>query len=77
MSDEFFDDVDRQGEAAADVVGGVRLENANRTQVELTPRSVTHYKAEFTGLAPSTSYAYRAGGGSAFSNWNCFSTACL
>jgi len=37
MSDEFFDDVDRQGEAAAEVFGEVRLENANRTQVELTP----------------------------------------
>jgi len=37
MRDEFFDDVDRQGEAAADVVGEVRLETANRTQVELTP----------------------------------------
>lgn len=37
MGDEFCDDVDRQGEAAADVVGEVRLENANRTQVELTP----------------------------------------
>ena len=33
MDDELFDDVDRQGEAVADVDGEVRLETANRTQV--------------------------------------------
>jgi hypothetical protein len=38
-------------------------------------RIVTHYKAEFTGLAPSTRYAYRVGSGSSFSNWHCFITA--
>jgi transposase len=37
MSDELFDDVDRQGDAVSDVDGEVRLETANRTQVELTP----------------------------------------
>ena len=37
MDDELFDDVDRQGEAMAEVDGAVRLETANRTQVELTP----------------------------------------
>ena len=37
MDDELFDDVDRQGEAVVDVDGEVRLETANRTQVELTP----------------------------------------
>jgi len=37
MGDELFDDVDRQ-DAADDVLDGeVRLETANRTQVELTP----------------------------------------
>lgn len=38
-------------------------------------RSVTHYKAAFTGLAPATRYAYRVGGGSSFSHWHCFVTA--
>ena len=37
MSDELFDDLDRQGEAVEGVNGEVRLETANRTQVELTP----------------------------------------
>jgi|APFre7841882724_1041349.scaffolds.fasta_scaffold43429_2 transposase len=37
MDDELFADVDRQGEAEAAVDGAVRLETANRTQVELTP----------------------------------------
>jgi transposase len=37
MSDELFDDVDRQGEPDAVGDGEVRLETANRTQVELTP----------------------------------------
>jgi transposase len=37
MDDELFDDVNRLGEAVADVDGEVRLETANRTQVELTP----------------------------------------
>lgn len=36
MGDELFDDVDRQA-AADEVDGEVRLETANRTQVELTP----------------------------------------
>jgi hypothetical protein len=38
-------------------------------------RSVTHYKATFTGLTPATRYAYRVGGGRSFSHWHCFSTA--
>jgi hypothetical protein len=38
-------------------------------------RVVTHYKAEFSGLTPSTRYAYRVGSGSSFSNWHCFITA--
>jgi len=38
-------------------------------------RTVTHYKAEFTGLAPATRYAYRVGGPSSSSRWHCFSTA--
>ena len=38
-------------------------------------RAVTHYKTEFTGLTPSTRYAYRVGSGSSFSNWHCFITA--
>jgi transposase len=37
MSDELFDDVGRQAETAVDLDGEVRLETANRTQVELTP----------------------------------------
>ena len=37
MDDELSGDVDRQGEAVADVEGEVRLETDNRTQVELTP----------------------------------------
>jgi len=37
MDDELYEDVDRQGEAVAEVDGEVRLETANRTQVELTP----------------------------------------
>ena len=40
-------------------------------------RVVTHYKAEFNGLTPSTRYAYRVGSGSSFSNWHCFITASL
>jgi transposase len=35
--DELFHDVNRQGEAVADVDGEFWLETANRTQVELTP----------------------------------------
>ena len=38
-------------------------------------RVVTHYKAEFNELTPSTRYAYRVGDGSSFSNWHCFITA--
>ena len=38
-------------------------------------RNVTHYKAAFTGLTPSTRYAYRVGTGASFSNWHCFITA--
>ncbi len=38
-------------------------------------RTVTHYRAEFTGLKPATTYAYRVGGGSAFSPWHRFTTA--
>ena len=38
-------------------------------------RTVTHYKAEFTGLAPATRYAYRVGSASSSSHWHCFSTA--
>ena len=37
LDDELFDDVDRQGEGVSDMGGEVRLETANRTQVELTP----------------------------------------
>lgn len=37
MGDELFDDVDRQGAVDASQDGTVRLETANRTQVELTP----------------------------------------
>ena len=37
MDHELFDDVDRQGAAVEGVDGEVRLETANRTQVELTP----------------------------------------
>jgi transposase len=37
MDDELFSDVNRQGEAVADLDGEARLETANRTQVELTP----------------------------------------
>ena len=37
MGDELFDDVDRQDAAVERVDGAVRLETANRTQVELTP----------------------------------------
>ena len=38
-------------------------------------RTVTHYRAEFTGLAPATRYAYRVGTPSASSQWHCFTTA--
>jgi hypothetical protein len=38
-------------------------------------RSVTHYRAEFTGLAPATRYAYRVGTPSSASRWHCFATA--
>jgi 3',5'-cyclic AMP phosphodiesterase CpdA len=38
-------------------------------------RSATHYKAEFTGLAPATLYAYRVGTPAASSQWHCFTTA--
>lgn len=37
MGDELFDDVERQGGAVEGLDGEVRLETANRTQVELTP----------------------------------------
>jgi transposase len=37
MDDELFDDVDRHGDAETAGDGEVRLETANRTQVELTP----------------------------------------
>jgi transposase len=37
MGDELFEDVERQGEAVGVADGEVRLETANRTQVELTP----------------------------------------
>ena len=37
MSDELFDEVDRQAEGGSDLDGEARLETANRTQVELTP----------------------------------------
>jgi hypothetical protein len=36
---------------------------------------VTHYKAEFHGLAPATTYAYRVGASDASCHWHCFSTA--
>ena len=38
-------------------------------------RSVTHYKAGFTGLTPAMRYAYRVGSASSSSHWHCFSTA--
>ena len=38
-------------------------------------RSVTHYRAEFTGLRPATSYAYRVGDATSFSAWHRFTTA--
>jgi transposase len=40
MSDELFDDLDRQPPSALAPEGAVRLETANRTQVELTPTDV-------------------------------------
>lgn len=44
----------------------VRLDNG---------RTVTHYRADFTGLEPATRYAYRVGDGTSFSAWHCFATA--
>jgi len=38
-------------------------------------RTVMHYRADFTGLKPATTYAYRVGGGSVFSEWHRFTTA--
>jgi 3',5'-cyclic AMP phosphodiesterase CpdA len=38
-------------------------------------RTVTHYKAEFTGLKAATSYAYRVGDGTSFGAWRRFTTA--
>jgi hypothetical protein len=38
-------------------------------------RIVTHYRAEFTGLRPATSYAYRVGDATSFSVWHRFTTA--
>ena len=38
-------------------------------------RTVTHCRAEFTGLKPATTYVYRVGGGPVFSEWHRFTTA--
>ena len=46
-----------------------------RTVAIGSQRTVTHYKAEFNGLAPATRYAYRVGTPSASSQWHCFTTA--
>ena len=55
--------------------GPVRAVTAEPRPVRIDAgRSVMHYKAAFSGLAPATTYAYRVGGAS-FSRWHCFTTA--
>ena len=56
--------------------GPVRAVPAVARAVRLnTRRTVAHYKAQFTGLAPATTYAYRVGSASSSSHWHCFTTA--
>jgi len=67
------------GRAAPDcggAAGSLRTVAATPRTVAIgSRRTVTHYKAEFTGLAPATRYAYRVGSASSSSHWHCFSTA--
>jgi hypothetical protein len=63
-------------QGCAGAAGAVRTVAAEARAVWVgSRRSVTHYKAAFTGLMPSTRYAYRVGTGTSFSHWHCFSTA--
>jgi hypothetical protein len=49
---------------------------ANALQIKTSEgKTVTHYTARFSSLQPGTSYAYRVGGESAWSEWNTFRTA--
>jgi phosphodiesterase/alkaline phosphatase D-like protein len=56
--------------------GPVRTVTAESRQIRIDARrTVTHYKAQFSGLAPDTTYAYRVGSASSSSHWHCFITA--
>jgi hypothetical protein len=62
-------------QGCAGAAGSVRTVAAEPRVVWVgSRRNVTHYKADFSGLTPSTRYAYRVCG-SSFSHWHCFSTA--
>jgi Purple acid Phosphatase, N-terminal domain/Calcineurin-like phosphoesterase len=69
-------EIGRAASGCSGVAGPARTVAAEARAVKVSDkRSVTHYRAEFTGLTPATRYAYRVGGGSSFSHWHCFSTA--
>jgi hypothetical protein len=56
--------------------GPVRTVTAESRQIRIDERrTVTHYKAQFPGLAPGTTYACRVGRASSSSHWHCFITA--